>query len=103
MGIANELITRGWHQGAIEGPDGSVCLSGAVFAAVYGVPQLAFASQNLLRDDALTRVCQQASNVVASLIERAGGRPFAPWNDAPERTFDEVLRVAKETDELLGL
>ena len=39
-----------------------------------------------------------ARRVVQGLI---GDRAVVRWNDNPIRTYDEVLRVAKEADELL--
>lgn len=81
MSIANELITRGWTQGAFAREDGSVCLLGAI--------------------DAAGGECEIA-NAVYEVFDRHGiPWTIGHWNDAPGRTFDEVLRVAKEADEIL--
>lgn len=91
MSIADELITRGWYQGDYEGPDGSVCLYGAAWKA-SGVESL-YDWEGIVNDphtDALNEVVRQASNA-----------NVAEFNDAPERTFDEVLRIAKQADEIL--
>lgn len=99
MGIAHELITRGWYQGDYEGPDGSVCLAGASECSLFGecmsANRLLFGKE---RDQAL-----MAAKAIAEAAGLPGVEHIAPWNDDPERTFDEVLRVAKEADELLGL
>jgi len=81
MSIANELITHGWYQGNYEGPDGSLCLIGAA-RNVYG--------------DQYDRYV----NALRVLYKLVGGM-VGGWNDNPTRTFDEVLRVAKEADEIL--
>jgi hypothetical protein len=101
MSIADELITRGWYQGDFENEDGSVCIAGAALHT-----QLSAQGVEERIDDFLNgphykmgvdlRMCRA--------IETAGGIPhggIARWNDDPERTFDEVLRVAKEADEIL--
>lgn len=79
MSIANELITRGWTQGRLYGHDGSACLVGALNSAC--------------RDN------EDFAAAWAFLESRVG--IIANWNDDPCRTFDEVLRVAKEADEFL--
>jgi hypothetical protein len=82
MSIANELITRGWTQGDYVRDDGSVCLIGAV--------RCAFAHDYRARCNA------------ALCVDRVLGQGAEVWNDTEGRTFDEVLRVAKLVDEILG-
>ena len=85
MGIANELITRGWTQRRFESDDGSVCLAGAA----------GYASTGHVSD--WTDDVREAMTTVV-------GKDFvdiAQFNDAPGRTFDEVLRVAELADEIL--
>lgn len=92
MSIANELITRGWHQGDYEGRDGSVCLYGAVSCVLYGNP---------FWNTANGEYCSETPEPLRSFLDEKTGHLRAMWNDHPARTFDEVLRVAKEADELL--
>lgn len=80
MGIAHELITRGWNQGGYWGEDGAVCIGKAA---------------------QLQTNFPAALEAVARVIGCTDRFAIPAWNDAPERTFDEVLRVAKEADELL--
>lgn len=103
MSIANELITRGWTQRTSLKGDGTVCLIGAA-AAAYGnltddypvcwrsLPEsvrsalLAVIPLDIREDCA----CMDDDDIVSM-----------GFNDTDGRTFDEVLRVAKEADELL--
>jgi hypothetical protein len=89
VGIAHELITRGWYQGDYEGPDGSVCLYGASWKA-SGLPLDVWEAQGV--------------DTIRRAVAACGGgwiRPVHEWNDDPSRTFDEVLRAAKIADEIL--
>lgn len=89
MGIADELITRGWAQRTYRHPDGSVCLEQAAACAFNVYPYQIYENG--------------VAKVINELLPVGVGQCIAEWNDAPERTFDEVLRVAKEADEILGL
>ncbi len=84
MGIAHELITRGHNRSEFEGLDGSVCLYGAAYCA---------ANMDL---EEYTRFC----NVIERCIP-AEVFYVTAFNEHAE--YDEVLRVAKQADELLGL
>jgi hypothetical protein len=88
MGIAEELINRGWTQGVAEAEDGSVCLRGAAAYACGKSPVWAFTLPEHYED---------------ALVRAIGCRLplIGIWNDEPGRTYDEVLRVAKLTDEIL--
>lgn len=90
MSIADELITRGWNQRSYMGPDGSVCLSGANRCSVSG---------SVLKTFKVEEAEANAEEVFRGLLPE--GLSIPQWNDAPERTFDEVLRVAKLADEIL--
>lgn len=101
MGIAHELITRGWSQGSIRNLDDDArCLVGAA-AAAFGdieayVSRAAWVSLPSEVRLALLRAVPP-NDVIGGV-----GRVTA-FNDAHGRTYDEVLRAAKEADELLGL
>ena len=84
MSIADELITRGWAQGELRDGEGRVCLMGAVHFAHDRTVEGAY------------------KRAIKALIEACPAECFVEWRDAPERTFDEVLRVAKIADEILG-
>jgi hypothetical protein len=92
VGIANELITRGWTQGTPKDADGRVCIYGAGVAAAGVEPR-----SNMLASIEL----RAADPRIYDALWRAVGESPMSWNDDPRRTFDEVLRVAKEADELL--
>jgi hypothetical protein len=102
MGIADELITRGWTQGRIVNRDGEVCLMGAAIAA-YSDAQLLLDDFDLW--DQLPETVRLALAVVCGgdPTNRARvllGIPVYIFNDNANG-FDEVLRAAKEADELL--
>lgn len=88
MGIADELITRGWTQGWTEDSEGRVCLLGA---AAYASGEYGNEVGNLWT----------MPPALVEILNDLCVMRFTVWNDAPERTFDEVLRVAKEADEIL--
>jgi hypothetical protein len=87
MSIANELIARGWTQGQREDDDGRVCLLGALSYSIAGHSQC--------------RTGDQFSDGWRALGIAVGMQSPVRWNDDAARTFDEVLRVAKEADEIL--
>ena len=96
MGIAHELITRGWHQGHREGPDGSVCLMGAAWKASGIENPLEYSRSTVgqYQNVALRQAIMVNSHFIGASI-------VSEWNDDPARTYDEVLRVAKMADEIL--
>jgi len=87
MSIANELITRGWTQLTREDAEGRVCLAGAASYATVG---------NAYGQCVESKEFMDMWRTLSGLV----GYPMG-WNDVPGRTFDEVLRVAKEADEIL--
>lgn len=87
MSIAHELITRGWTQEARENNAGEVCIAGAVSYATLG-----HAYGNCLESKEFSAAWIELNKVVEWPMT---------WNDRPGRTFDEVLRAAKEADALL--
>jgi hypothetical protein len=93
MGIADELITRGWTQEALEDEKGRVCLAGAIECHTLGRIVLGEWPKGM--DDRF----QRAAHVVREIIRDVS---ITDWNDTVGRTFDEVLRVATQADEILG-
>jgi hypothetical protein len=93
MGLADILITRGWAQGAWVDRDGAVCLDGAAMVYACGYSDVLGAAMT----DAEYEQWDRARRAIAA----ATGDGVILWNDAPGRTFAEVLRAAKEADEIL--
>ncbi len=91
MSIANELITRGWTQGRAIDDEGHVCLYGAALAAQgWTVDNTTLAFKDLA--GFFPRVYEALDAVL----------PSSDWhNDHPWVTFDDVLRIAKQADEIL--
>lgn len=98
MGIADELITRGWNQGRYESRAGEVCIAAA---ACYAATGRSPAEVNCCVPDELDGKWRAACDAIASVITRRNHDSITGWNDDPDRTFDEVLRAAKEADEIL--
>jgi hypothetical protein len=95
VSIANELIVRGWCQNYAMDAEGRVCLYGAAaLAAGLDVRP----KQQLVG----LLVCNRAPEYARALAQAVDGSEAMRWNDADGRTFDEVLRLAKEADEILG-
>jgi hypothetical protein len=103
--IAHELITRGWIQGTFAGgqggPNDPVCLQGAARCAAIGTPRLFDLSAD--EDDRRHRAMAYEYIVEQVLTKRLGDRhAWVPeWQDQEDRTFDEVLSIAKEADEVI--
>lgn len=94
--IADELITRGWCQHQMVDGKGRVCMAGAIRAWVTGD------LKSLPSADKFDKIL-----VAHRTLESKLGLPIyqysvTAWNDDPARTYDEVLRMAKELDEALS-
>lgn len=84
-----EIQHRGWHKGWFYDQNdpkaiAPVCLGGAICVVTTGDP---VADMDHRADAALTK-----------LMDRLGMQ-VAPWNDAPERTLDDVYALLDELDE----
>lgn len=93
------LLARGWCQGSLE-RNGRVCAVGAITAGLYGHPQTLWSDPPLV--------------AALDLFQRtACGKPMSrfdeyrigPWNDAPERTlqdvydaFDAAIAIAEQEE-----
>ena len=75
------LAERGWHQGDLEGEDGSVCVLAAMEVAWHGsgVPFVVL------------------SNAVEAVIPT---HLVSVWNDDPSRTYEDVILALKQAEEL---
>ncbi|SRR5260221_8812689 len=70
------LERKGWCQGILINPQGEVCMAGAIQVATHQSLELQGHALNLLHEN------------LGSMISK--------WNDAPERTKDEVIAKLKE-------
>jgi hypothetical protein len=103
MGIANELTTRGWTRGIHRDEDGAVCLEGAAMCAAGAEVNLRDGFIVIPTEPAQRSAYYAAMDALHDVIRaREGGFCSVPyWNDDVAEDFDDVLRVAKEADELL--
>ena len=73
---ADEIRERGWYQGWFEGPNGEVCMLGAIQCARRGA----------------TSVWRNEDNSITRLLcMHLKCRGVSSWNDAPDRTKDDVI------------
>ena len=70
------LEQRGWCKGHLSNSKGEVCMAGAI--------QIATSTNAPLRDETL------------NLMHTTLGTLISKWNDAPERTKDEVTAKLRE-------
>lgn len=73
----NQLFERGWTQGTMIGPDGTVCAIGACQLADQAIGLGAF------------QTWVDTRNTIEACTPDGVGT--ANWNDTPGRTFDEVI------------
>lgn len=79
---ADELLMRGWTQGALEDGAGRVCALGALLAADLGAVRIG---------QDLTPVGNRAFAVLGEFVDAAQyDTVIAGWNNDPDRTEDEV-------------
>jgi hypothetical protein len=83
---ADVIVERGHHKGSYEGWDGTVCAGGALRVAITGKPFTRFTGAG----EAVTYM--SARDRLCDLL----GSPIARWNDAPDRTADEVIAALRE-------
>lgn len=72
--VVNRLITNGWHQGCLGGPEGPNCLLGAVAHETVGEPEL-------------------YRRFIQELFPNFSFGDIRNWNDARGRTLDGVLEL----------
>ena len=89
---ADVIRERGWYQGDFEKyPGGPCCASEAIYRA-SGVYSGNYSDQRQLLSKAFDFLSEAAGLSPSELI--------APWNDAPERTADEVIAALLKAADL---
>lgn len=82
------LHERGWHQGSYRDPDtGAVCIIGAISTASRGSAH---------------PMTGREWSLIATVYRHLGLHGIAgvaPWNDAPERTVEDVFLALKQCRE----
>jgi hypothetical protein len=82
---ADVIAERGLCKRDYEGRDGSVCAVGAIRVAVTGRARTGFSLGQFV-------TYKSASDWASDVV----GSPVARWNDAQERTADEVIAALRE-------
>lgn len=83
------LIEKGWYQGGLEGPGGSVCLVGALNTAVLGYASV-WNGRPYNHDWWLKR------EPAIRKLRRITGMHPAVYNDAKAKTVEDVLNVLRK-------
>ncbi len=77
---AIEIIKRrGWHKGAFMGPNGEVCIAASLILAA----------------DARAPYGSELRQAMATVAPMPKALPPGDWNDAPERTVEDVYLALK--------
>lgn len=94
---ADHLEAHDLHKGSLTDGEGNVCALGAIRAAVTGPNLLDFMENS----DECERF-DGAANALGEVLDlpRAG---IPKWNDAPERTKEDVVRALRDTADLESL
>lgn len=82
---AGEIEAKGWCQRMLTGPDGSMCLVGAIIAARPLVQKAEGRPHYEASDRAYIRL--------ADALGADNSTVIAPWNDKPRRRQDEVIKL----------
>ena len=100
------LARRGWTQGTFTGEDGSHCLQGALYEAHGCVPRRPGALGHTLTGDLADDIRLVNATIAAEYPERVGAVGISRFNDHPETTVDDVIRVLEKSavrrDEVVG-
>lgn len=93
----NLLFERGWWKGDLEGPNGELCVEGALCVAKNGGMH-GMITHELLGP--VWKAIEAASR--ARGISSKGDIPCGAfiWNDAKDRTFDEVIEVLDRAEKI---
>lgn len=92
---ADVIETRGWHQGAFVDIDGAVCALGAIAVAAK-LPVTWFSC-------ASSASSGEACDVLEDwLFDHYGTFSVTRWNDAEDRTADQVVTALREAAKAAG-
>lgn len=92
------LARRGWTQGAFTDETGRHCLQGALYEAHGCQPRQHGKLSGTSADPDLTADLRLLNETIASEYpERVGAVGVSRFNDHPETTIDDVVRVLEKT------
>lgn len=87
---AEEIENRGWHQGNYCGPNGEVCMLGAL-AYAAGVDVRAETKKSEMRLFDIPTLRQAIEEMGFRTMHTFRAQSVPQWNDAPDRKKEEVL------------
>lgn len=88
------LASRGWTQGRFSDERGSVCLQGALYAAYGCTPRR---PGEAVTGDLAADIRLLNETIAAEYPDRYGAVGISRFNDHPETTVDDVVRVLEKT------
>lgn len=88
------LNEKGWCQGGYSNASGQHCLAGALNQVIFGDGD-PFSQNGILRStDEMFAIKSQIRSAIEKKIAPVDAMiPIAKWNDAPERTQQDVVKV----------
>lgn len=94
----DELVARGWHKGDLEGPNGEVCLMGALNLACFGKVKPSFEELNPAIAGIADSGARRRERAHAALMRRMPeARELAEFNDANDVLLSDVFNLIDET------
>lgn len=92
------LARRGWTQGAFTDDAGRHCLQGALYEAHGCQPRLQGRLTRTVPDPGVTADIRLVNEVIAAEYpDRVGAVGVSRFNDHPETTVEDVLRVLEKS------
>lgn len=97
------LASRGWTQGRFTGDGGAHCLQGALYAAHGCTPRR---PGEVVAGDLSADIRLVNETIAAEYPDRFGAVGISRFNDHPDTTVDDVVRVLEKSalrrDELIA-
>lgn len=91
------LASRGWTQGHFTDDHGAHCLQGALYEAYGCAPRQAGSLGHTLTGDLAADIRLVNETIAAEYPERVGAVGISRFNDHPETTIVDVVRVLEKS------
>lgn len=91
------LARRGWTQGQFTDDKGAHCLQGALYEAYGCVPRSPGSLGHTLTGELAADIRLLNETIAAEYPDRVGAVGISRFNDHPETTIDDVVRVLEKS------